>query len=71
MQPDLAVGGVDKVEWHEPAEPAAARRFHHEVGQLTADRVDDHPGHLTTCSIGTTDASPDHERYLRHRTFLA
>src|SRR5215472_7313278 len=47
-QPDLAVGGVGKVEGHEPAEPATARRFHHEVGEFTVDRVDDHPGHLAT-----------------------
>jgi hypothetical protein len=35
-QPDLAVGGIGKVEGHEPAEPTAARRFHHEVGEFAA-----------------------------------
>ena len=68
-EPDLAAGSIGKSQRYEPAEALAPRRFDDEVGEFTGDRVDDHPGHLTTCSIGTPDAGPDHERCLCHRHF--
>src|SRR5215475_7464444 len=61
-EPDLAVGGVDKVEGHKPAEPLAARRLDHEMGDRAGNRVDHHAGYLTAGSVGAAGGGPDQQR---------
>ena len=64
--PDLVSRGVHEVEGDEPGQPHAALRLDHQVGDLTGDRVDDHPAHLAAVPVGAAGLGPDRERLLGH-----